>query len=131
MLELKNIVKDYVTGDTSVRALKGIDVTFRRSEFVSVLGPSGCGKTTLLNIVGGLDSYTNGDLIINGRSSKHTTGTLIAITASVSYSRITISYRTLRCSATWNSRLLSAAKASLRAEREPPPLLKKSDFPSR
>ena len=70
MLELKNIVKDYVTGDTSVRALKGIDVTFRRSEFVSVLGPSGCGKTTLLNIVGGLDSYTNGDLIINGRSTR-------------------------------------------------------------
>lgn len=70
MLELKNIVKDYVTGDTTVRALKGVDVTFRRSEFVSVLGPSGCGKTTLLNIVGGLDSYTCGDLIINGRSTR-------------------------------------------------------------
>ena len=70
MLQLKNIVKDYATGDLTVRALKGVDLTFRDSEFVSVLGPSGCGKTTLLNIVGGLDVYTSGDLIINGRSTK-------------------------------------------------------------
>ena len=69
MLQLKNIVKDYVSGDTTVRALKGIDITFRDSEFVSILGQSGCGKTTLLNIIGGLDQYTSGDLIINGRST--------------------------------------------------------------
>ena len=67
MLKLKNIVKDYVSGDTVVKALKGIDIQFRENEFVSVLGPSGCGKTTLLNIIGGLDRYTEGDLVINGR----------------------------------------------------------------
>lgn len=70
MLKLTNIVKDYVTGDTTVRALKGIDIEFRKNEFVSILGPSGCGKTTMLNIIGGLDKYTSGDLIINGRSTK-------------------------------------------------------------
>ncbi len=70
MLQLKNIVKDYVSGDTTVKALKGIDITFRDSEFVSILGQSGCGKTTLLNIIGGLDQYTSGDLIINGKSTK-------------------------------------------------------------
>lgn len=70
MLELKNVKKDYPAGDTIVHALKGIDLKFRRSEFVSILGPSGCGKTTLLNIIGGLDQYTDGDLIINGRSTK-------------------------------------------------------------
>ncbi len=70
MLELKQIVKDYKTGDTAVRALDGITLKFRRHEFVSILGPSGCGKTTLLNIVGGLDQYTSGDLIINGTSTK-------------------------------------------------------------
>ena len=70
MLVLKNIVKDYITGDTTVRALKGIDINFRESEFVSILGPSGCGKTTLLNIIGGLDRYTSGDLQINGKSTK-------------------------------------------------------------
>ncbi len=70
MLVLKNIVKDYVTGDTTVRALKGIDITFRESEFVAILGPSGCGKTTMLNIIGGLDRYTSGDLFINGKSTK-------------------------------------------------------------
>ncbi len=71
MLVLKNIVKDYVTGDTTVRALKGIDINFRESEFVAILGPSGCGKTTLLNIIGGLDRYTSGDLRINGKSTKN------------------------------------------------------------
>ncbi len=70
MLELKQIVKDYKTGDTVVRALDGVDLAFRRSEFVSILGPSGCGKTTLLNIVGGLDQYTAGDLVIDGVSTK-------------------------------------------------------------
>ena len=70
MLHLQNIVKDYVAGDTTVRALKGIDLTFRKSEFVAILGASGCGKTTLLNIVGGLDRYTDGDLIIRGKSTK-------------------------------------------------------------
>ena len=70
MLQLKNIVKYYHTGDEVVQALKGISVNFRRNEFVSILGQSGCGKTTLLNIVGGLDQYTSGDLIINGKSTK-------------------------------------------------------------
>ncbi len=70
MLELRNIVKVYETGGTSVTALKGIDLAFRKNEFVSILGQSGCGKTTLLNIIGGLDQYTSGDLIINGKSTK-------------------------------------------------------------
>ena len=70
MLELKNIVKTYQTGDTTVAALNGVSLCFRENEFVSILGPSGCGKTTMLNIVGGLDRYTDGDLIINGKSTK-------------------------------------------------------------
>ncbi len=70
MLTLKSIVKNYTTGDTTVGALKGVSMSFRKSEFVSILGPSGCGKTTLLNIIGGLDRYTSGDLVINGRSTK-------------------------------------------------------------
>ena len=71
MLTLKNITKNYVIGDGSVTpALSGVSICFRKSEFVSVLGPSGCGKTTLLNIIGGLDQYTSGDLVINGRSTK-------------------------------------------------------------
>ncbi len=70
MLQLRNIVKDYHTGDEVVQALKGVSVNFRRNEFVSILGQSGCGKTTLLNIVGGLDQYTSGDLVINGKSTK-------------------------------------------------------------
>lgn len=70
MLKLKNITKEYKSGDTTVKALKGIDIEFRNSEFVSILGQSGCGKTTLLNIIGGLDRYTSGDLIINGKSTK-------------------------------------------------------------
>ncbi len=70
MLVLKNIVKDYVAGDTTVRALSEVNINFRESEFVSILGPSGCGKTTLLNIIGGLDRYTSGDLVINGKSTK-------------------------------------------------------------
>ena len=70
MLKLSNIKKDYFAGETAVHALKGIDIEFRDNEFVSVLGPSGCGKTTLLNIIGGLDQYTEGDLVISGKSTK-------------------------------------------------------------
>ena len=71
MLKLKDIRKNYPAGDGEVEALKGINLEFRQSEFVSILGPSGCGKTTMLNIIGGLDNYTSGDLIINGRSTKN------------------------------------------------------------
>ena len=70
MLKLKNIVKKYVTGDSEVIALGGVSLNFRRNEFVSILGASGCGKTTMLNIIGGLDRYTDGDLVINGKSTK-------------------------------------------------------------
>ncbi len=70
MLELKGIKKNYAEGDNMVRALKGINLQFRENEFVSILGPSGCGKTTMLNIIGGLDQYTEGDLIIDGKSTK-------------------------------------------------------------
>lgn len=71
MLQIKNISKDYpVADDLTVHALKNVSVNFRKSEFVSILGPSGCGKTTLLNIIGGLDRYTSGDLVINGTSTK-------------------------------------------------------------
>ena len=71
MLELKNITKKYQSGTNTVSALKGINLKFRKTEFVSILGPSGCGKTTMLNIIGGLDNYTSGDLIINGKSTKN------------------------------------------------------------
>lgn len=70
MLELQKVKKDYPAGNGTVHALKGIDLKFRSAEFVSILGPSGCGKTTLLNIIGGLDQYTEGNLFINGRSTK-------------------------------------------------------------
>ncbi|MBQ8751603.1 MAG: ABC transporter ATP-binding protein, partial [Clostridia bacterium] len=70
MLQLKNITKVYATGDNAVTALDGVSLDFRHSEFVSILGQSGCGKTTLLNLVGGLDRYTSGDLIINGKSTR-------------------------------------------------------------
>lgn len=70
MLELKNIKKNYKTGDFIQHALKGVDLKFRKNEFVAILGPSGSGKTTLLNIIGGLDRYSNGDLIINNKSTK-------------------------------------------------------------
>ena len=70
MLKLQQIVKDYQAGDTTVHALRGVSLQFRESEFVAILGHSGCGKTTLLNIIGGLDHYTSGDLIINGKSTK-------------------------------------------------------------
>jgi len=70
MLKLSNITKQYTLGDSTIHALRGIDLEFRENEFVSILGPSGCGKTTTLNIIGGLDRYTSGDLIINGRSTR-------------------------------------------------------------
>ena len=70
MLKLSNIKKEYITGDTKVHALRGVNIEFRENELVSILGQSGCGKTTLLNIIGGLDQYTSGDLIINGKSTK-------------------------------------------------------------
>ena len=70
MLQLRNIQKVYASGDNEVQALNEVSLNFRHNEFVSILGPSGCGKTTLLNIVGGLDRYTDGDLIIGGKSTK-------------------------------------------------------------
>ena len=70
MLQLKNIKKDYVTASETVNALKGVSISFRKREFVSILGPSGCGKTTMLNIIGGLDHYTDGDLVIGGVSTE-------------------------------------------------------------
>ena len=70
MLQLKKITKEYSAGSDAVHALRGVDISFRKNEFVSILGPSGCGKTTLLNIIGGLDRYTSGDLVINDRSTK-------------------------------------------------------------
>ena len=73
MLELRDITKDYPVAEEVVHALKGVSLSFRESEFVAILGPSGCGKTTFLNIIGGLDRYTDGDLIINGRSTKEYT----------------------------------------------------------
>lgn len=73
MLQLKDIKKDYLSGENEVHALKGINLEFRENEFVAILGHSGCGKTTLLNIIGGLDHYTSGDLIINGKSTKNFT----------------------------------------------------------
>ena len=73
MLVLKNITKVYASGDTKVEALRGVDLVFGESEFTAILGPSGCGKTTLLNIIGGLDRYTSGDLIIRGKSTKEFT----------------------------------------------------------
>lgn len=70
MLQVKSIVKNYTVGDNTVRALRGVSLQFRQREFVAILGPSGCGKTTMLNIIGGLDQYTKGDLVIDGRSTR-------------------------------------------------------------
>ena len=73
MLELKNLSKNYYAGSQVIPALKNINLKFRRNEFVSILGPSGCGKTTMLNIVGGLDRYTSGDLLIGNKSTSEFT----------------------------------------------------------
>ena len=73
MLKLQHITKNYVMGETVIHALRDVSIEFRENEFVSILGPSGCGKTTLLNIIGGLDKYTSGDLVINGKSTKQYT----------------------------------------------------------
>ncbi len=70
MLRLRDIKKSYTVGDTVTQALKGVSINFRNNEFVAILGPSGCGKTTMLNVIGGLDKYDSGDLIINGKSTK-------------------------------------------------------------
>ena len=93
MLQLKNIVKNYSAGDSTVAAQRGVSVSFRDREFVAVLGPSGCGKTTLLNIIGGLDQYTSGDLLISGTA----TGTPTATILSASSSRAITSSRTSPC----------------------------------
>lgn len=93
MLQCRHLIKDYITGDGFVRAINDLSVIFRDNEFVSILGPSGCGKTTLLNIIGGLDNYTSGDLIINGKSTKNTQikiGIPIETTGSVSFFNLII-----------------------------------------
>lgn len=92
MLQLKNICKSYTTGDFTQVALNDVSISFRDSEFAAILGPSGSGKTTLLNIIGGLDHYDSGDLIIDGISRKTTPtaiGTHSEITASGSFSKAT------------------------------------------
>ena len=71
MLQLKDLRKSYHVGDTVTHALDGVSISFRNQEFVAILGPSGSGKTTLLNVIGGLDRYDSGDLIINGKSTKN------------------------------------------------------------
>ncbi|MFI3329570.1 MAG: ATP-binding cassette domain-containing protein, partial [bacterium] len=71
MLKIIDIKKKYVVADQDIWALKGINLEFRTNEFVSILGPSGCGKTTMLNLIGGLDKYSEGDLVINGTSTKN------------------------------------------------------------
>lgn len=98
MLQLTNLKKKYVIGDFVQSALDGVSLNFRDNEFVAILGPSGSGKTTLLNIVGGLDRYDEGDLVINGVSTKKflktATGMLTVTTASVSFSKAIILLRT-------------------------------------
>ena len=108
MLEIRNIVKDYETGSETVHALKGVSIAFRESELVSILGQSGCGKTTLLNIIGGLDQYTSGDLIINGQSTKQYKSADWDIYRNHSVGFIFQSYnliRTRACFPMWNWRL--------------------------
>ena len=106
MLEVRNISKTYVTGELTQVALDNVSLTLRDNEFVAILGPSGSGKTTLLNVIGGLDRYDSGDLVIDGVSTKEYKDkdwTPTATTRSVSCSRTTISSRTRASSATWNS----------------------------
>ena len=105
MLQLINIEKKYTTGDLTQAALNGVSLNLRDSEFVAILGPSGSGKTTLLNIIGGLDRYDNGELIINGISTRRytdRTGTPTATTPSASCSRAITSSPTRPSSPTSN-----------------------------
>ena len=105
MLKLSQIKKSYTVGDNTVEALRGVDLEFRENEFVSILGPSGCGKTTTLNIIGGLDRYTSGDLIINGRLPRSTataTGTPTATTPWALCSKAITSSPTRRCWPMWS-----------------------------
>ena len=107
MLTLSHITKDYLSGENTVHALRDVSMDFGRAEFVSILGPSGCGKTTLLNIIGGLDRYTSGELSVTGvqlRPSATVTGTRIATTPSALCSRATTSSPTRPCSPTWSWR---------------------------
>ncbi len=104
MLRLENIVKTYVTGELRQTALKGVSISFREHEFVSILGQSGSGKTTLLNIIGGLDRYDSGDLVIDGcppRTTRTPTGTTTATTPSALSFRATTSSPTRRCWPMW------------------------------
>lgn len=97
MLKLIDITKEYMVEEESVLALHDVSIEFRKNEFVSILGPSGCGKTTLLNIIGGLDRYTSGDIQIDNVSTKSTTtsiGTPIATAALASYFNPTTLFRT-------------------------------------
>ena len=107
MLQLKGLKKTFKTGELTQVALDGVSLNLRDNEFVAILGPSGSGKTTLLNMIGGLDRYDSGDLIINGISTKNTRtaiGTLTETTPSDLYFRVTISSPISRSSLTLNLR---------------------------
>ena len=104
MLKLDNIVKLYKTAGEDVTALRGVSLSFRENEFVAILGHSGCGKTTLLNIIGGLDQYTSGDLAINGRSTTEFRDRDWDAYRNHSIGRATTSSPTSRCSPMWSWR---------------------------
>ena len=107
MLQLKGLKKTFKTGELTQVALDGVSLNLRDNEFVAILGPSGSGKTTLLNMIGGLDRYDSGDLIINGISTKNiktATGTLTETTPSALYSKATTSFPTSRFSQTLSLR---------------------------
>ena len=104
MLQLNHIKKEYKTGDLVQKALDDVSLNLRDNEFVAILGPSGSGKTTLLNVIGGLDRYDSGDLIINGISTKKYTGTLTATTPLALCSRAITSSRTRQCFPMWSWR---------------------------